>query len=350
MEADPERDRSRHFIEKPEWLPELDVRIDKDGLTTMANTSRKTAGIDTSKLKLDVALAHDAANLEVENSPQGFKELTTWLKRRRVDRVGIEATGGYERGVVKYMRAKGITVIVLQPMQVKAYAQFLGQRAKNDKIDAQLIAVCAVHSQAKTPPDPRLEELLERTTRLEQIEEDIARAKTRREAFRNQDLRDHLTATIKTLNAERKALIKQIKAEIRSHGDLKRRLELILSVPGIGERTALALIIRMPELGTLTREQAASLVGLAPFDDKSGKRDGDRHIAGGRSRLRKSLYAAALPAAHFWNPALKSLYKRLRKENKRHKVALVAVARKLMIFANAVVAKDELWKKPETQS
>jgi transposase len=114
-------------------------------------------------------------------------------------------------------------------------------------------------------------------------------------------------------------------------------------VPGIGERTALALIIRMPELGQLSREEAAALAGLAPYDDDSGKHRGPRHIAGGRARLRRSLYAAALPAAFRWNRALIDLYRRLHAKGRSHKAALIACARKLVVYANTVVARGTPW-------
>jgi transposase len=136
--------------------------------------------------------------------------------------------------------------------------------------------------------------------------------------------------------------LKLLTAEIRRNRDLARRLELIKSVPGIGLRTALALLIRMPELGSLTREAIAALAGLAPFDDDSGRHPGLRRIAGGRARVRKSLYAAALPSAFRWNPHLVAFYARLIK-TKHHKVALVACARKLLIYANAVLTRGTPW-------
>ena len=117
----------------------------------------------------------------------------------------------------------------------------------------------------------------------------------------------------------------------------------MLSVPGIGERTALALIIRMPELGHVSREEAAALAGLAPFDDDSGKHKGQRHIAGGRARLRRSLFAAALPAAFRWNKALILLYARLTAAGKHHNAALIACARKLLVYANTVVQRGTPW-------
>lgn len=136
---------------------------------------------------------------------------------------------------------------------------------------------------------------------------------------------------------------------IRQYRDLAERLDLLNSIDGIGLPTAVAILVRMPEIGRVTREEAAALVGLAPYDDDSGKYVGLRHIAGGRERLRGALYAAALPAAHRWNPQLIALYQRLIAAGKKHKVALVACARKLLIFANTVVARGTPWsRQPST--
>lgn len=310
----------------------------------MTKHSIEVAGIDTGKSTLDVALASGSSELQVDNDAAGHRGLASWLRGRGVERVGIEASGGYERAVVAHLRKQGFMVIMFQPIQVRAYATYRQQRAKNDRIDAALIATCTAAATAvRDAPDPRLVALAEPLTLIEQIEEDIARCKTRLEAFRDRRHRGRLEAEIKRFKAWRAAEIKRIVAELRRHGDLARRLELIESVPGIGLRTALALLVRMPELGALSREQAAALAGLAPFDDDSGKRHGMRRIAGGRARLRKSLYAAALPAAFQWNPALVDLYQRLTRAGKPHKVALVACARKLLIFANAVVQRGTPW-------
>ena len=152
-----------------------------------------------------------------------------------------------------------------------------------------------------------------------------------------------VSADIKRLQTRRAAELKRLMASLRAHADLANRFDLVLSIPGIAERTALALVLRMPELGQLSREEAASLVGLAPFVHQSGKHKGETHIGGGRARLRRSLYAAAQPASFFWNPALKALYARLIARGKSHKSAIVACARKLLIFANTVVQRGTPW-------
>ena len=178
---------------------------------------------------------------------------------------------------------------------------------------------------------------------LQQIEEDIARLKTRLEHIEDARLRRIVMADIACLKARRAAEMLRIVAALRCHNDLARRFELVQSVPGIGERTALALVIRMPELGRISREEAAALAGLAPFDHDSGKHKGQRHIAGGRGRLRRSLYAAALPASFRWNKALVDLYARLTARGKAHNAALIACARKLLIYANTVVERGTPW-------
>jgi transposase len=310
----------------------------------MTQTNTTTAGIDTSKLKLDVAVHQRTERWQVANALPGWRALAANLAKAGVRRVGIEATGGYERGVVEHLRAAGFTVLVLQPIQVKAFGRVHLRRAKNDALDAMLIAACAATlDQPRIAPDPRLAELAGYLTFLEQTEEDIARFKTRLEHIDEPQLRRIVTSDIKRLKARKAAQTRDIAKRLRAHDDLAKRLDLVLSIPGIGERTALALIIRMPELGQISREEAAALAGLAPFDDDSGKYKGQRHIAGGRGRLRRSLFAAALPAAFRWNKALIDLYGRLTAKGKAHNAALIACARKLLIYANTVVQRGTPW-------
>ena len=302
------------------------------------------AGIDTGKRKLDVAIAESAHRLQVDNNPDGHVRLSAWLRQHRVKRVGIEASGGYEQAVVTKLRRDGLVVIVFQPIQVRAYAKFHLQRAKNDKIDAALIALCTAATQKiHVPPDPRLAPFAEHLTLVEQITEDIALIKTRRESCRDQRIRRLWSEEIARRKALLRVELKALVTNIRQHHDLAERLDLIASIDGLGLRTAVAILVRMPEIGRVTREQAAALVGLAPYDDDSGDQAGVRHIDGGRERLRKSLYTATLAAAFHWNPQLKLIYRRLIAAGKPHKVALVACARKLIIYANTVVERGTPW-------
>jgi transposase len=315
----------------------------------MTKTITRVAGIDTSKAKLDIAV-HGGECWQVANVDTGWHSLARRLAEAGVARVGIEATGGYERGVVRCLREAGLEVLVLQPIQVRAYARVHLRRAKNDVIDAILIAACTVTiDRPRCEPDARLLDLAQHLTFVEQLEEDMARIKVRLEHIEEPRLRRLAKDDYARFKARRTAELRQIVKALRVHEDLARRLDLVRSIPGIGERTALAIVIRMPELGRISREEASALAGLAPFDRDSGKHKGERHIAGGRGRLRRSLFAAALPAAFRWNNALIALYRRLIARGKAHNAALVACARKLIVYANTVVQRGTPWiKQPAT--
>jgi transposase len=310
----------------------------------MAKRITICAGIDTGKRKLDVALDGSSEQSQVENTPEGYRVLVEWLQRQKVKRVGIEASGGYEQAVVAELRRKRFVVVVFQPAQVRAYAMFHLQRAKNDKIDAALIAACTAAARKIHPaPDPRLRPFAEHLTMIEQIGEDIAKLKNRLESCRNERIQKLWKEQIALLAKSRRAEFKALVAAIRKHRDLAARLDLIYSVGGSGLPTAVSILVRMPEIGQITREQAAALAGLAPYDDDSGDHVGVRHIDGGRERLRRALYTAALPASFRWNPQLIALYNRLIAAGKGHKRALIACARKLLVIINAVVARGTPW-------
>src|ERR1700730_5077431 len=303
------------------------------------------AGIDTGKRKLDVAIEGNREQLQVENTSEGHAVLLAWLRRHRVKRVGIEASGGYEQPVVAELRRKGFVVVVFQPAQVRAYAKFHLQRAKNDKIDAALIAACtAAVRTIHAAPDPRLLPFAEQLTMIDQINEDTARLKNRIESCRNAQIKKLWNEDIARLEKREKAELKALVASIRKHPDLAKRLALINSVHGIGLPTAVAILVRLPEIGRTTREQAVALAGLAPYDDDSGEQVGVRHIEGGRKRLRHALYTASLAASFRWNRQLIQLYQRLIAAGKEHKRALVACAREMLILAKHVVARGTPWQ------
>jgi transposase len=246
------------------------------------------------------------------------------------------------------LRRKRFVVVVFQPAQVRAYAKFHLQLAKNDKIDAALIAACtAAVKKIHAAPDPRLQPFAEHLTLIDQIGEDIQLHKNRLETCRDPRIQKLWEEEISRLAKRQRVELRALAAAIRQHPDLAQRLNLIYSVSGAGMSTAVAILVRMPEIGTLNREQVAALAGLAPYDDDSGERSGARHIDGGRKRLRRALYTAALPASFFWNPHLIALYKRLKAAGKGHKSALIACARKLLIFVNTVVARGTPWQEQQ---
>jgi transposase len=210
----------------------------------MMKTSTAVAGIDTAKDKLDIAICGQISHWCVENNLRGWKRLRAELTKAGIERVGIEATGGYERGVVRHLQEAGFTVLVLQPIQVRAFAKAHLRRAKNDALDAALIAACAaVMAKPRIEPDQRLTDLADLLTFVEQIEEDIARLKTRLEHIHEPRLRRMVLGDIARLKARRLTQIRFIAKQLRAHGDLAARLDLVLSIPGIGERTALAILI-----------------------------------------------------------------------------------------------------------
>jgi len=320
--------------------------LDKEGARKMTKSITLTGGIDTSKSKLDVGIHGQKRCETFPNEKAGWGRLLAWLNNEGVRRVGIEATGGYERGVTRHLQEAGIDVVVLQPRQVKAFGLLHLRRAKSDRIDAFLIAACThlLDAQNRMPPDPRFDALGDHLTFIEQIEEDMVRLKTRLEHIDEARLRRMVVDDIARLAKRRGDELKRLETRLRTHADLAGRLDLVLSIPGIGVRTALSIVVRLPELGTVSREQAAALAGLAPFVQQSGTWKGEAHISGGRGRLRRALYAAALPAEFRWNPELKAMYARLTQRGKSHTSASVACARKLLIFANTVVSRGTPWQ------
>ena len=343
-----QRDRSRplHWIR---MVVGTEGSQDEEGSPKMTQSNTSVAGIDISKAHFDVALDSRSEELRVSNTAEGCRRLACWLAEHCVRRVGMEASGGYERLVSEKLREAGFEVVILQPRQVRAFAVYRLKRAKNDRIDARLIARCAAELEVVRPPrEPRLVEMDEHLRLIEQIEADLARMKTRSEAYRSTRFRRCIALEIARLERRLKAELALLLKTVAGHDDLMRRLQLIVSVEGIAQRTALTLLILMPELGRLSREEVASLAGLAPFDDESGKQRGQRHIAGGRFRVRRAVYAAAFPASLRWNPRLVDLYQRLRNKGRTHKQALVACARKLLIFANTVLARGSEWQKLPT--
>lgn len=311
--------------------------------STQPTTS--VAGIDISKAKLDVAVHGSSGTFVVSNDPAGWRELVQRLHRCGVNRVGLEATGGYERGVVRQLRDAAFDVAVLQPLQVKAFGQLHLRRAKNDRLDAILIAACthALGPHGRTPPDPAVQQLADHLTYVEQIEDDIARFKTRLEHLGDARQARTVRADIARLEKRRRAELSRLEARLDAHPQAGHSLRLLLSIPGIGTRTALALVLRLPEMAELSREQAAALAGLAPFVHSSGKRVGETHVGGGRNRLRRSLYMAAFAAAHHWNPPLKAFYQRLTQRGVASRSAIVACARKLLTYAITVIQRGTPW-------
>jgi transposase len=332
----------------PAWLPELKVRIRKEGSRKMGEDITKTAGIDTGKKKLNLGFWPKAERLAVDNAPEDFERLAAVLAKHKIKRVGIESTATYHLAVSEFLRARGFEVIVLQPLQVKAFAKVHLKRAKNDKTDPEMVAGCAaIQTEVHAPHSLEILRLAEHLTFIEQCEDNAARLKTQLERFAEENYRKMIKQEIARFERMVRHEVKKLEKELRLNRRLSERLDLVLSIPCVGLRTALGMLIRMPELGTLSREQAAALLGVAPMDDDSGDHKGKRFIQGGRARPRKTLYMAAFSGAFHHNPLLKALYLRLVKRGKEHTLALVACMRKLVIMINAVLQRGTPWETRE---
>ena len=308
-------------------------------------SNTKVAGVDVGKHRLDVAV-HGLEDLtQVDNGPAGLVELIVWLKAREVGRVGLEATGGYERAARLALEAAGLEVVVHQPIEVRLFAKLKRRRAKNDRLDARLIAAATAQVEAvKAAQDPRLAELAERLTAYEQITDMAAKLKVCLEHVTLKDIGADFRRQIATLTRLKAKLAAEVLAQIKAQPDLLARFRLLISLPGVGPIVAATLVVRMPELGAMRKGQAASLIGVAPFDRDSGQWKGLRFISGGRGRPRRMLYLAAIQAKRC-DPSLKAFADQLLQRGKPAKLTIVAVMRKLIEAANLVLGRGQPWVK-----
>jgi transposase len=315
----------------------------KEGSMEHTRSSTLIAGVDVGKFRLDAAIEAVEAQFETGNDPSGIAQLSHWLTQHGVSRVGMEATGGYERPLRLALEAQGIEVVLHQPIEVKLYGRLSRQHAKTDAGDARLIAAAtaALRRPAKRA-DPALLELGERLTTYEHITDQLMSLRTFKDSVSLPDVMAMLERQIDQLNALKAALARQLVAAVRVCAQLKARYELLMSLPGIGPIVAISLIVRMPELGQMQRGQAASLIGVAPHARDSGQWRGQRCIAGGRTRPRRMLYLAAL-AARRYDKALHQFADRLVAAGKPPKLAIVAVMRKLIEAANLVLKRNQPW-------
>lgn len=294
-------------------------------------------GIDVSKRKLDWCI-RGVASGTVANTPSDCKALAEALAARGVTVAVMEASGGYERGIALALREAGIRARVVDPRRIRKFAEAAGSYAKTDRIDAEMIAWFG----ATFPEDERPCDEVDREplAALVGAREDLMAMRTQcqnRGEHRQAGLVERVRkGLIKHLDRAIAKLDAAIAAEIQAQPCLAEDASLLTSAPGIGPQFTAGALAWLPELGRLDRAKIAALVGVAPYDDSSGERNGARHIAGGRHRLRRLLYMATLGAATRHNPVIKAFYQRLRAEGKPSKVALVACMRKLLTILNAM--------------
>jgi transposase len=300
-------------------------------------------GIDVAKDRLDVALGPTGPGFVVDNSPAGWKALQQRLTGLPVSAIGLEASGGYERGVLRALLAAGFSVRLINPFRLRQFAKALGVFAKNDRLDARVIARFLAQMPTRAAVrHPAAERLAELVQARRQLSEELVRLENQSTPVADALLKRLLQRRRARLRADLLLLDKRLAEQIAADAALAARARLLRSVPGVGPVLAATLLALLPELGSLSRQQIAALVGVAPFDYESGKFQGERRIWGGRAGVRSALYMAALSGSRC-NPVLQAFHARLKAAGKLPKVALVAVMRKLITTLNAMVRDGREW-------
>lgn len=305
---------------------------------------KSNAGIDVSKHWLDAHVLPAGESLRVPNTRDGIRTLKRWLGRFDPVLIGVEATGKWHRPLHRSLHASGLAVAVVDPYRVRLFAKAQGVLAKTDRLDARVLAqFAAVMTPARRPPAPELmEELAELVTARDSAVAEQTALKNQHAAANSAFLKRQLARRIASLAKVIAALERESLARIRADAALQRRYTILTSIPGIGLVAAVTLIVGLSELGSCNTKQVSMLAGLAPIADESGQRQGVRVVWGGRPRIRSALYLASLSAARF-NADLAAFYRRLVDNGKAAKLAIIAVARKLVILANTLIAEDRTW-------
>jgi transposase len=308
----------------------------------------RIVGIDVGKQKVEACIRAVGSRLSKPSTPQGQQEMIAWLRENAVGLAVMEASGGYERGWAEALRGAGIAVRIVDPKRVRYFARSAGRLAKNDPIDAEMIAWFAETFASAAPlahdPDRELlDRLVTARRRLVRLASQVGQQGPHRQP-RVVETAQHAIA--KAITAQLRKLEAAIAAKIQGNRQFAERAAIIASVPGLGPRFCAGAVAWLPELGDIGNKAAAALVGIAPYDDDSGAHRGERHIKGGRREIRDLLYMAALAAATRHNPVIKAYYQRLRARGKKAKVALVACMRKLIVILNTMLARGQMWNPP----
>jgi transposase len=323
----------------------LEPEPSKEGNWMMAQNGLVVAGIDIAKDKADVSIRAVSQRQTFPSTVEGRRQLISWLRKHKVTNAVMEASGGYERDWASTLREKDIAVRIVDPKRVRHFARSAGRLAKNDVIDADTIAWFAeifgeAPGQAHDAAREKLQQMVFarqgfldiRTTLSNKGEHDAPEAVQKSHA-----------RLLKTLAVELAKLEAAIAALIKATPHFAERAKIIESVPGLAGTTSACLIAGMPELGQVSNQAIAALLGVAPYDDDSGKRQGQRQIKDGRRKVRNVFYMGCLGAATRHNPPLKAFYDHLIAKGKKAKVALVACMRKLIVILNIMIARGEKW-------
>lgn len=300
-------------------------------------------GIDVSKAQLDVSIRPSGQTLSVPNDKAGIKTLVKSLEKLKPTLVVLEPTGGLERQVMLALIAAEISVVMVNPRQIRDFARSTGQLAKTDRIDADTLAYYAeaIRPKPRPLPDPLTMELRSLTVRRRQIINMIVAEKNRLSTA-SKSIAKRISVHITWLEQELERADQDLDEFIEKNPVWNENRDILCSTPGIGPSTTRTLLAELPELGTLNRKQIAALVGVAPFARDSGTLKGHRTIWGGRAPVRCALYMATLSATRF-NSVIRNFYNRLKPKGKLPKVALVACMHKLLTILNAMIKNRTRW-------
>lgn len=304
----------------------------------------KWVGIDVCQKSLDVYVRPTGELFQFENGDVGIPQLVQSLKAVQPELIVLEATGGMEIPCALALRDAGLAVAIINPRQGRDFAKATGQLAKTDAIDAQVLAHFAEAIRPEVYPigDDEAQQLKDLVERRRQITQMITAERNRlrgRSAQVSQSISEH----IRWLEEQLAEIEAQLQEAIANNAMWQERVDLLTTVPGVGKVVATTLVASLPELGQLPHKRISHLVGLAPLNRDSGKFRGQRHIWGGRSRVRCVLYMATLVAVRH-NSVIRGFYQRLLDKGKLKKVALTACMHKLLIVLNAMLAQGQSWQ------
>jgi transposase len=302
-------------------------------------------GVDVCKDWLDVYLHPVGQAFRVANAPEGLKAFKRRISELPIELIVMEATGKFHRQTHRTLHAAGFAVAVVNPLRARLFAEAVGQLAKTDRLDARVLALMgqALEPSAIAPAPEAIEALQELARARSAAKADQTALSNQRSASQTAFLKAELGRRLKTLAGHIERLDAEIERRLGADPALKRRFDILITIPGVGPVAALALVVGLPELGACSAKAATLLAGLAPLACDSGEKAGERHIKGGRAFVRTGLYFAAIAAARF-NPQLSDDYKRLRNAGKKAKVAITAIMRKLVVLANVLIKEDRPWK------
>jgi transposase len=316
----------------------------------MSATIAPCIGIDVAKATLEIGLDTTEQTFSVKNDPQALPALVARLEALAPERIVVEATGGYEMHLVAACIAANLPIVVINPRQVRDFAKALGKRAKTDRVDALTLArfARAVRPEQRTYKSEATQAVTVLVARRRQLTEMLVAEENRRQSPLFAEMADEFKEHIEWLQKRIAELDRDLQNQVRQTQQWREQDKLLQSAKGVGPLLSVTLLTQLPELGQLDRREIALLVGVAPISDDSGKRRGERHIAGGRAAVRSVLYMGTLAAIRF-NPVIKEFYQRLLAKGKLKKVAITACMRKLLTILNAMIRDNEAWHQPAKQ-